>query len=203
MADIPDLSEDEWIELTERLTQYAACKLVRRTWRGVRVKAASIVVKGSEAADIAADALVLVIEGKRAWNQEAYPDFLQFLKGVVDSKVSAMVRSPENRRSRQPAPSPATGEPMTPDDYAADVPTPDKFVEDAEWGEKFRAAVAKEVGEDSISLGLFECLDAGYTKRADIAATLGVSVEDIYNAQKRLKKRVATVINRFEQGKKP
>ena len=39
-----------------------------------------------------------VLDGTRAWDPEAHPDLLKFLRSVVDSKVSHLVREVENRQ---------------------------------------------------------------------------------------------------------
>ena len=54
---------------------------------------------GIEAADLAAAAIVDILEGNRVWDPKAHPDLLNFLRSVVDSKVSPYAklkaRSPE------------------------------------------------------------------------------------------------------------
>lgn len=203
MAEIPELTDDQWAELTERLTLYASCKLVRRYWRGLRVKRSESVTKGHEAGDLAADAIVAVLEGKReSWNREAYPDFYRFLQSVVDSKISALVRSAENRQTRrleQPHEGAPPAEAYT---VKSNSPRPDQLVEDAEWKEKFRSALAKAMADDTLSLALFDCLYAGVNDRSEIAQYLDVNVNDVYNAQKRLQRRVEAVMKKFDQGKK-
>lgn len=204
MAEIPNLSDEQWSELTERLTLYADCKLVKRYWRGLRIKRGGTVTKGVDAGDLAADAIVSVIDGTRgSWDKERYPTFYDFLKSVIDSKISSLVRSGENRQTRLLDHS--HGEEHQPEAYTVTAKTrcPDEYVEDAEWKENFRSALAKELGDDTISLGLFDCLDAGMTDRSEIAEMLEVSVNDIYNAQKRLQRRVESVMKKQEQGKKP
>lgn len=159
------------------------------------------VVKGKGPEDIASDVIVAVLEckdGKRVWNGERYPDFLEFLQSVADSKISALVRSKENRETRHV-------EPVDDDDTSEEERTfvfkeagPDQLVEDAEWKENFREALANELSDDSISLGLFDCLDAGFKDRSEIAAVLEVSVNDVYNAQKRLERKIEAVMKKLE-----
>ena len=201
MAIIPELTEDQWSELTERLTLYASCKVIKRYWRGLRVKKGQSFM-GFDAADIAANAIVRVIVGKRKWNVEAYPNFSRFLESVVDSIISALVRSPENRRVRRLEPvedDESCGSGFEP---ASGMATPDEICELAEWGEKFKTALDKELGDDSVSKGLFECLHAGITDRSEIAEYLELTVTEIYNAQKRLNGRIASVLKKLDQGKK-
>ena len=203
MADFEDVADEEWRVITKRLTIYASCRLARLHWRGLRVKAGQSVVKGNEACDLAADAILSVIDGTRTWNRVAYPDLYEFLKGAVDSKVSALVESAENRKSRLAPVNPKTGEPATADEFPSGSLTPAQIIEDADWKEKFQSALVKELSTDELCLGMFDCLHAGITDRSEMAEMLEVTVADIYNAQKRMNRKIEAVTKRLEQGKKP
>jgi len=203
LATIPDLTSEQWDELAERLTLYASCRVIRLSWRGLRIRKGQSFL-GLDAADLAGEAIAAVIDGRReSWNIDAYPDFYRFLQSIVDSKISALVRSAENRRSRTLEPVDKKGSTVA--DFAS-IPhsqSPDNLCEAVEWKEKFRVALEKELADDSISKGLFECLDAGMTDRSEIAELFGVSINEIYNAQKRLNPRVLRVMKKLDQGKKP
>lgn len=100
------MGEGELTELVKRLTYHADCKLMRLRWRGLTIRSGGAVPGGVEATDLAAQAIVDVIEGTRKWDPVKDPDLLRFLKGVVDSKVSNLVNSAENKASRRVPPEP-------------------------------------------------------------------------------------------------
>lgn len=189
MANIPDLSDDRWDELLERSTRHASCKLAKLTWRGVRRGSAP---GGIEAPDLAATALELVILGKRSWDRAAYPDFEVFLRGVVDSLISNLVRSLENRRTRRIGhPDPAE-ESSDPEGFAGREPGPVELLVSREDQEAFRAAVIKALEGDGEAFQVLECLEAGITKPAEIAAYLGLPVSEINNTQRRLRRKLGS-----------
>jgi DNA-directed RNA polymerase specialized sigma24 family protein len=188
---IPELSDDGWKELLERLTHHAACRVLRHTWRGLRLSQGGAVPGGVDPADLAAEAITDVIDGTRQWNRETDPDFLDFLRSVVDSKVSHLVNRTENRVARRLA---AVKE-GAPEFQVAD-PHPDPATEfmNAKALEEFHAAVLKEIAGDNLVEGIFECLAAEITKPSEMADVLGVSVKEVNNAQKRLKRKVEGVL---------
>jgi len=101
LIDIPDLSDDEWGELVERLALHAYSKLRRLFWRGVPYTQGGVVPGGVSPEDLAAEAVESFLEGTRVWHKDKKPEFLDFLMSVVDSKVSHLVESAENRQSRR------------------------------------------------------------------------------------------------------
>lgn len=197
LAEIPSLSEDQWDELAVRLTDYARKKLALRFWMGVKGGAAGSALKGLEAHDIAAEAIVGVLDGNReSWNRESYPTFFDFLKSIVDSKVSELVKKPENKTTRR-----YKDEQLGRDEQVAGVvshptSTLDLMV-DLESRARFRAALIKEIEADNLALGLFECLESDMKDRSDIATILDVEVSEVYNAQKRLGRKVQKLAKKF------
>ena len=171
MPDIPSFTDDQWKELSERLTLYADHKLMRLRWRGAKLSRGGTVPGGIEAGDLAAEAIVDWINGKRNWNREAVSDLWCFLRGIVDSKVNHLVESIENKITRrldrsgdQPEESPAR-------QVAANTLPPDKICADREEMDRLRAAITKELGPDPLALRVFECLEADITKSVDHTET--------------------------------
>jgi DNA-directed RNA polymerase specialized sigma24 family protein len=187
LANIPDLSDDRWDELLERLTYHASCKLSRLKWRGVTNGPAPA---GIQPEDLAARAIELFLLGKRKWDRTAQPDLEKFLIGVVDSRISSLVRSLENRKSRRISPPGAGDESAAVHDFADWGMDPAKLVVRREEQEAFRAAALKALEGDEHAFEVFECFEADITKPADIAEYLGVPVEEIYNVQKRLRRKL-------------
>jgi DNA-directed RNA polymerase specialized sigma24 family protein len=199
LANIPQLTDEQWAELVERLTLHAACRLLRLHWRGILCSRGGAIPGGVEPDDIASAAIVDVIEGKRSWDRKANPDFLKFLRGVVDSKVSHLVQEVENRKSRRLALADSREEGATAHGVAGREPDPAEFVQDREAADRFRVRVMKALEGDEIAANVFECLDAEYTKPQEIAELLGLTVPEINNAQKRLRRKVSELL--MPQGK--
>jgi DNA-directed RNA polymerase specialized sigma24 family protein len=182
------LKDAEWEEVLERLTLYADNCLVRLTWRGLKRAKGGAVPGGIEAADLAQAAIVDVIEGARRYDRAAQPDFFRFLQDVVDSKVNHLATSAENRKSRRPADSLDDDAPVL--DRVDRAPPPEDQVADDEALARLRGEARDAVAKDPLARQIFECLDASVTKPGEIATLLGISVEEIYNAQKRLARLV-------------
>lgn len=198
LATIQDLSGDNLLKLLKRLTLYADRKLVRLRWRGIQGGAPP---RGIQAEDLAAEAITRVIEGKRAWDQQEQPDVLQFLKGIVDSLVSQLVNSFDNRRTRRLGPTGVGEEGSAAPTFAGRELDPAQFVADREAAERFRAPILKALEGDAVASQVFECLEADITKPSEIAEYLGISVTDINNAQKRLWRKVENALNLKTKGK--
>jgi RNA polymerase sigma factor (sigma-70 family) len=193
---LPGLKDAEWEELLERLTLYADNRLLRLTWRGLKLARGGAVPGGVEAADLAQEAIVDVIEGTRQYDPAANPDFLGFLQDVVDSKVNHLATGAENRKSRRPADS--LDDDAPPLDRVDRSPPPEDQVAEDELLVRLQAEAREAVAKDPLAKQILECLDAGVTKPGEIAALLGISVEEIYNAQKRL----ARLVDKVRRGRK-
>jgi hypothetical protein len=189
---IESLSEDELLELVERLTDYAYCKLVHLRWRGLSIKRGGSIPGGVEPGDLALQAIVDLIDGTRCWDREKNKDLLGFLKGVIDSQVSNLVNRAENRQSRWMT-EPADGHDGPEFEVSQPGFTPYETVANKEAMEKFRAAIVKEIGDDPLVMSIFECLEADITKPAEMALLLEKDVSEINNAQKRLRNKVTKV----------
>jgi DNA-directed RNA polymerase specialized sigma24 family protein len=191
------MDESQLRELLERLTYHAYCKLVRLRWRGLTLREGGSVPGGAEARDLAAQAIVDVIDGTRAWDPAAHPDLFRYLKDVIDSKVSNLVSSAENRTARR-FPDPGA-DPAGPAEDRLQAPEPGPFevAADREGLRVFRAAVVAALGTDTLVLRIFECLEADVTRPSEIAERLGLPVRTINNAQKRLQRKVNKVLRKL------
>ncbi len=199
MGNIPNLGENEWLRLMERLTRHADCKLPHLYWRGVRGSRGMAPIRGMGADDIAAEAITDVIEGRRAWDQGAEPDFLKFLKSVVDSKVSHLVRTVENRKTRRLGPPNADDETSTTYQMVSSDPDPADVVADNDEALEFQKSVIKALQGDEFAYRVMECLEAELTP-SEIAEYLGEPISEVNNAQKRLRRKVEKVQDTHRKG---
>jgi hypothetical protein len=190
LAAYPELSEDEWTELIERLTQHASCRIFRHSWRGLRITQGGSVPGGVDPADLASAAITDVIGRERVWNPETAPNFLDYLRSVVDSKVSHLVNGLENRTTRRMTRAAAAGAEF---DAPGHEPEPVTVLIDRETLERRRSEIVEAIRGKLVE-GIFECVESNMTKPADIAVLLEVPVKEIYIAQKRLKRKVEALL---------
>lgn len=188
MIEVPNLSDAEWEELVGKLTLHAHCKLVKLYWRGVPYAKGGAVPGAPCAQDLAAEAIEAFLGGTRRWDKTNYPDLLQFLLSVVDSKISHLAESVENRKTRRIDTAKKDNEPAY--KLRDKSKRPDEIVIDEEVRLRTREAVLAELGDDELAKSLFECIEAEIMKPAEIAEYLGLDVSDVNNTQKRLRRAV-------------
>src|SRR3954465_10070116 len=83
----------DWADIGVRLTAYATWKARNLRWRTGRPDA---LAGGKTPEDLAADAILKVLGGERAWDPGRGP-LLRYLEGVVDSLLSHLAASADNR----------------------------------------------------------------------------------------------------------
>ena len=144
---------------------------------------------GGDAHDVVITAVEKVWTGRRNWELDQQPDLFLYLKGVVDSEINNLVESKANRRLRVALPDVNT------EDQPDDLVVPSVEEEESRREEERRS--------DDFFLGFYDYLNAepdlqkildcfvdGIVKPRKIAAKLDVNAKDIYNARKRLDKRL-------------
>lgn len=127
----------------------------------------------------------IFIEKKRCWNIVRYPDFEEFVVGVIDSHINNTLSKidkesaigdneyvfNENRKSEQNAQEIVIA----------------KELRDQIYNELFAS------GADDDELLIFECLADGIDKPDDIKKELGISDVDFHNAWRRFKRKRITI----------
>lgn len=88
-----ELHRVDWADVGIRLAAYATWKARNLHWRTGR---SDLLAGGKTPEDLAAEAILKVLEGERAWDPNRGP-LLPYLEGVVDSLVSHLATSPDNR----------------------------------------------------------------------------------------------------------
>ena len=187
MAELPELIKEQWQEYLERLTKYTVGRFRYLGWLDGRIGP-----KGKGPQDIALDAILSVLNGKRRYNREAYPNFMDFLKSVADSCINHFMKLAKDE-SKIIKPTPTI---ITEQGKREEVELEDKGVGVAqicvnkEIAEKVKNILSQEFSDDLAVKGILECLEAGITKDSDMAEILGIDVKDIYNAKKRLQRGI-------------
>lgn len=174
-------------ESIEQLGHYAMSVTSQLYWRGVKGAAMPL---GEEAQDLVSEGLRLVLRGDRQWDPRAHPDFLKFMRDVIDSLASHRAARVVNREERLLTPNEGESDADFLDrkkdkhlsGCASGVVTREEEAENDAWF----FALLDEVKHDPLLPRLLGCIMEGMSKRADLAKKLDVPVNDVTQAQKRL-----------------
>ncbi len=175
-------------QFMERLLSFALRRKRALYWRGVWD---GHLPDGKGVADIVQEAITDVVHGKRAWNPEKHPDLLQFMRSVVNSKISGLRTSAENMNVKLfVATRDDDRDPLEtlPDGAGDNASIQLQEQEDEARNSDIILLFFDFVASDKLVQGIVGCTIEGITKRAEIAASLKVKEQDITNAHKRLER---------------
>ncbi len=178
------LEKQPWKEIMARLLLYADNKMQRLVWRG---SFGGHPPEGIQAKDLIQTVIEKVFSGNRTWNPDRHPDLVGFLMDALDSEISNLVRSFENRRLR-PEASLAEGALERIDDVTPEVQLLNKEREGE--SEDLLLSFLEFLTPDDELRKVVETIMDGIVKRADIAGHLGVTVAEVDARRKRLSRRV-------------
>ncbi len=177
---ITSLTRRDQEQLILELTDYANFLICTRTrWipRGV-------LPQGYDAPGLAMEALSRVLDGRRRpWDPQKEPTLTAYLKSVVKSIFSEMLKAAERQRSELAAVDPEGR------DLVAAAVSPnagaDLELERAQLEEK----ILGEFHDDEDQLVLI-CLFQEFVKPAEIAKETGLGVADVYRIKQKIKRRL-------------
>jgi hypothetical protein len=180
-----ELRRIDWADVGIRLTAYATWKARNLHWRTGRADA---LAGGKTPEDIAAEAILKVLGGERAWDPTRGP-LLAYLEGVVDSLMSHLAASLDNRIQE------TWSDRLEP---AADGPRAD---DPAERIDRLRAALLRE--QQHTLLAVVDAIAAQCEPKPQaLAQQLGTTVADINNRLKRLRRFALRTVQHGEQSRK-
>ena len=195
MADLKGFTEQDWQSLLNRLTVHAQRQYVKLGWfSNGRYRSH----QGQGPEDIAAEAITRTIEGKRTYDEKKCPDFYYFLKRCVDSIISHLIDSKEaEKRKSMPFIVTDEGEieEIEPEDREAG---PLEICIKKDLVEKIKSILQERFVQDEVVCGMLDCLDAGIDKPSEMAEYLEVSVKEVNNAQKRLRREVDKKLKKYK-----
>jgi hypothetical protein len=174
----------------ERLLSFALRRKRARYWRGIWD---GHLPGGKEVADIVQEAIEDVLLGKRGWDPEKHPDLLDFMRSVVNSKISHLLKGAENRKGEL-APAENSEDSV---DHFDTLPHGNATTAVIQLQEKEDEARNSEliltfydfVADDKLLQGIVGCMIEGISKRSEIAAALQTNEQEITNANKRMERR--------------
>jgi hypothetical protein len=191
-----ELTQDQQRQLLDRLTIYAERKYRRLGWfKNGQYRSPS----GQGPDDVAAEAIVRLIEGRRNYDDQKYPDLLEYLKkSVTKSIVSHIIDSPDFEK-RKPIPHVLTedGEIEEIEIESEGDDTTLVYMQ-KDLVEKINAILQEKFAQDNIVLGILECMKAGIDKPSEMAEYLEVETSDVNNAQKKLRREFDKIRSTFD-----
>ena len=201
-------------ELLQRLAGYCALKVSRRPWYGVWSDLGASMVGGHRPEDIVQIVILKTIQGiqegpgrgRRVWDGRR--DLFDYFTSQIDSEISNLGRSWANRkvrRSTQTAERFGIGEQafqdsvMGGEEYSPE--TTALCVEEEQLADEFVGGFLDSLGDDEELLVAVvgEILD-GARKPSEVAEALRLPVQEVYNARKRLKRKLEDYCGRVETG---
>lgn len=199
---LADISNDQWTIILKRLALHADNKLRRLIWRGVSGRQGGTPSGGIQAEDLAAEAIIDLLDGRRVWDASRNPDLIDWLRDVIDSKVSHLVEGKENRVMRRffAEMNEADVTAVSRGRIGTEQP-PDESLAEAEEIARLCDSIRVEFAGDDVATRLFSCCIDGVSKPSEVAMILQLPVQTIYDAQKRLRRGVERILtNRRRTG---
>lgn len=188
----PAAIESDPERLAVRLLAYAIRRAASLGWKAED----SILARGQGVEDVVQDAIASLSGGdkRKRWDPATTPDPMDHLRPFVNSRLSTLSRSYENRKVKYQVDSEAH---PSGDDPLSDVI--DRQL--APWRQRAADLLLEEILGDDPLLRLYDLLERGGVeqKPAALAAQLSVPVADVKNALKRFWRaweRVREVLSR-------
>lgn len=195
MVKLLSLTDAEWREILDRLTVHAIYKSRKLVWRGMSGSKFQSMPGGLDPAGLAADVIQRYIEGVRYKEVSSKDELLKFLLSSVDSRISHLVRSTENKKTLL-APQRSDGSEV--DGWAGVTRPSEDPVEvliSTESAARYQERAAKALDGEPKLLELFQCLAEGIEGRDELATLLEVTETEITNMKKRLGRKLEPVRN--------
>lgn len=173
----------DWEKIILDLTLYADNKL--KFLKSAKVK----LPLAQEPIDYAKDAVSLVFDGTRVWDVSKNPDLVKFLKYSVINSLIYDERSSPDVKKRAKAKIPVKGNDEQEELSISDIipspdPTADLILIEQQTLQNIRLAIKDD---DDACLILEELLNS--RKPREIAVDLGISIEDVRNILKRIRRK--------------
>ncbi len=197
------ISDDEWRNIAVDLTRHALSVSRRLRWRTRNVRD----LPGGETVEsIPSKAIEKLFSGERDWDPENEPDITKYLMSVIDSLLNHLAESHENTlMTIPPEPDsidgPAWESGSSKRDPASDWLVPatrspeNLLIEQEQTSLEDRALelLMDECGGDEVLMKVLENMMDGYKTSAEISEAMGIPVKDVYNATKRLDRKLESV----------
>ena len=197
-AALAQLSDDALQTLILELGRYALSVSSRLYWRTGN---AVDLPRGETVDSIVSKALTQVLSGERRWNPQTAPDLQKYLMGVIDSLLSHLAQHKDNTTLRavprlgddseallRPIPG-ATAwhqEPQDPESVLLQH-------EQTAYEDRVLQHLLDVSQDDPLVTQIIRAMRDGHDKPGEVATALGLPASDVYNAMKRLDRKMMHV----------
>lgn len=173
------VAQVDWADVSRRLSLFASRRLGRFG-------------SAAEAEEIAQEAIRRFLDPDYAsWDQAKEPSLLRHLGSIVNG----LVRN-RSRRAKRRGASIQLEEEM----HRSAEPLPDRRAAATMLASRGMALLRTRLANDDLCRQLLDLQIDGVTKASEQAATLGLEINDVYNARRRLAGHVATVREALFEG---
>jgi hypothetical protein len=187
MCSVNELDNIDWVDVSIRALKHAQNKLMRFK-----------IIKNSalDAEDFVHTAVERIYDGNRKWNKQRYPDFIDFINSVIDSLINHEINQLlEN--IKEPLFNNAGNEIK----YDVEVAIKYKFdcfnqknsldiIIKEEEHRQFKNKIYQFIKGNKKLEDIFNIMEEGITEPRNIAELTGISVNDIYNILKILRRKL-------------
>jgi hypothetical protein len=206
---VSKISDAEWSEIALDLGRYALSVSRNLRWR---TRNPVELPGGETVTSIVSKAIEKVLSGERDWDPISDPDVRKYLRSVIDSLLNHLAESQDNVLVRvAPAPGSAdfaaweTGSRKR--DPAADWLVPPNRSPEAAVLQREQPALEdralelllEECADDPVLIQVLEAMMDGCEKPAEISEAKGIPVKDVYNAVKRMDRKLELVRKRLAE----
>ena len=149
--------------------------------------------RGETVESIVSLAFEKVLTGERQWDPDKEPEFKKYLMGVIDSLLSHLSRHKDNTAVTT---MPETAEPSggRESGWQAQPPADPETALLLREQQQYEAQVVQLLldtsQDDPVVADIIRTMQAGHAKAGEIAEVLGIPVTEVYNAMKRLDRKI-------------
>jgi hypothetical protein len=204
---------DEWRNIALELERYALSVSRNLRWRTRN----PVELPGAETVtSVVSKAIEKLFSGEREWDPQKDPDIRKYLRGVIDSLLNHLAESQDNTLITV-APEPgSTNYPAWESGSQKRDPTVDWLVppdrspeaavlqqEQAALEDRALELLIDGCADDPVLMSVLEAMMDGYDKPAEISERKGIPVRDVYNAAKRMDRKLEIVRKRLAEEQSP
>jgi len=150
--------------------------------------------RGESVDSIVSLAFEKVLTGERVWNPAKEPELKSYLMGVIDSLLSHLSRHKDNTAVTAMPETAAQVDREATVAWQAQLPADPETALLVQEQKQYEAQAVQLLldtsQDDPVVAQIIRAMQAGHAKAGEIAGVLGIAVTEVYNAMKRLDRKI-------------